>query len=59
MVLSFDTLVKVRQLGYGLGSAHYRNDANAPLDKESIKTVVMAIKAGFYHLDGAQGQSYS
>jgi hypothetical protein len=39
-----------------LGTARYKDDVNAGLDKELIKTVVMAIKAGFYHLDGAQGQ---
>ncbi|CAG8982383.1 hypothetical protein HYALB_00007505 [Hymenoscyphus albidus] len=41
-------------LGYGLGTARYKNDPSAPVDKELIKTVVMAIKAGYYHLDGAQ-----
>lgn len=44
-----------RQLGYGFGTARYKSDANAPADKELVKIGVMAIKAGFYHLDGAQG----
>ncbi|KAH8657070.1 NADP-dependent oxidoreductase domain-containing protein [Tricladium varicosporioides] len=41
-------------LGYGLGTARYKSDKNAPVDKELIKTVLMAIKAGYYHLDGAE-----
>ncbi|KAG9233138.1 putative NAD/NADP-dependent indole-3-acetaldehyde reductase [Amylocarpus encephaloides] len=41
-------------LGYGLGTARYKSDPNAPIDKELVKTVVMAIKAGYYHLDGAE-----
>jgi hypothetical protein len=54
-----DSLSNSRQLGYGLGTAHAKKDGNAPLDKELIKTVVMAIQAGFGHLDGAQGPSCS
>lgn len=42
-------------MGYGLGTARYKSDASAPLDKETVKTVVMAINAGYYHLDGAEG----
>lgn len=42
------------QLGYGLGTARYKADPSAPLDEELVKTVVMAIKAGYYHIDGAQ-----
>jgi diketogulonate reductase-like aldo/keto reductase len=46
-------------MGYGLGTARSKGDANAPLDKELVKTVVMAIKAGYYHVDGAQGKLFS
>jgi len=41
-------------LGYGLGTANYKADPNSPVDKELVKTVVLAIKTGYYHLDGAQ-----
>jgi len=41
-------------LGYGLGTARFKADPNAPVDEELVKTVVMAIKAGYYHLDGAE-----
>jgi len=44
------------KLGYGLGTANYKSDSDSPEDKELIKTVVMAIKAGYYHLDGAEGK---
>ena len=39
-----------------MGTAHYKADPNAPFDKELVKTAVMAIKAGYYHLDGAEGK---
>ncbi|KAK0127840.1 hypothetical protein ONS96_007341 [Cadophora gregata f. sp. sojae] len=41
-------------LGYGLGTANYKQNPNSPVDKELVKTVVLAIKTGYYHLDGAQ-----
>jgi diketogulonate reductase-like aldo/keto reductase len=28
----------------------------ANLDEELVKTIVAAIKAGYYHLDGAEGE---
>lgn len=43
------------KLGYGLGTARYKADSDAPEDAELVKTVVMAIRAGYYHLDGAEG----
>jgi hypothetical protein len=45
------------QLGYGLGTARYKADPDAPVDRELVKTVVIAIKTGYYHLDGAEGWS--
>jgi hypothetical protein len=42
-------------LGYGLGTANYKSNSDGPLDKNIVETTVMAIKAGYYHLDGAQG----
>jgi diketogulonate reductase-like aldo/keto reductase len=41
-------------LGYGLGTARYKPDPNSPEDPELVKTVVQAIKTGYYHLDGAE-----
>jgi len=41
-------------LGYGLGTARYKGNTGAPLDKELVKYVVTAIKAGYHHLDGAE-----
>jgi len=48
-------LLTLKQLGYGLGTANYKGDSNSPEDKELIEKVVTAIKAGYYHLDGAEG----
>ncbi|KUJ09109.1 putative NAD/NADP-dependent indole-3-acetaldehyde reductase [Mollisia scopiformis] len=45
---------EIPMLGYGLGTARYKPDPNSPDDPELVKTVVMAIKAGYYHLDGAE-----
>jgi len=44
----------IPMLGYGLGTARALSGNRDSLDKELVKTVVMAIKAGYYHLDGAQ-----
>ncbi|RDW95306.1 putative NAD indole-3-acetaldehyde reductase [Coleophoma crateriformis] len=44
---------EIPMLGYGLGTARSKSDHNAPLDKELIQTTIMAIKNGYYHLDGA------
>jgi len=41
-------------LGYGLGTANYKSDPNSDLDKDLVKTVVLAVKTGYYHLDGAE-----
>ncbi|KAL5328288.1 hypothetical protein ACEPPN_001786 [Leptodophora sp. 'Broadleaf-Isolate-01'] len=41
-------------LGYGLGTANYKADPNSPVDNELVKTVVLAIRTGYHHLDGAQ-----
>lgn len=44
------------QLGYGTGTARATNRKGGKnLDMDLVKTIVMAIKAGFYHLDGAEG----
>ncbi|TVY18490.1 NADPH-dependent conjugated polyketone reductase C1, partial [Lachnellula arida] len=45
---------EIPTIGYGLGTARFKSDGSAPLDKELVKTVVMAINAGYYHLDGAE-----
>ncbi|KAA8571778.1 hypothetical protein EYC84_001748 [Monilinia fructicola] len=41
-------------LGYGLGTAQYKSNDDGTIDKKIIDTTVMAINAGYYHLDGAQ-----
>lgn len=45
---------QIPELGYGLGTANYKGDPKAPLDKNLVATVVLAIKAEYYHLDGAE-----
>ncbi|KAK7948760.1 uncharacterized protein PG986_009646 [Apiospora aurea] len=40
-------------LGYGLGTTRANMDGNSDTD-EIVKLTVMAIKNGFYHLDGAE-----
>lgn len=42
------------QLGYGLGTANYKA-GGASFDEKIVDNTVMAIKAGYHHLDGAEG----
>lgn len=53
--LTLNDKTTIPLLGYGFGSANYKADSSAPLDKNIIKAGVDAIKSGFYHLDAAQG----
>jgi len=46
------------QMGYGVGTANYKADPDSPLDEGLIATMTMAIKAGYYHLDAAQGPHF-
>ncbi|KAF7544799.1 hypothetical protein G7Z17_g9674 [Cylindrodendrum hubeiense] len=41
-------------LAYGLGTARYKSDADAPLDNEIIELTKKAIELGYRHLDGAE-----
>ncbi|KAF5874583.1 putative aldehyde reductase 1 protein [Botrytis fragariae] len=45
---------EIPMLGYGLGTAHYKSNSDGQVDSKIVKTAVMAINAGYYHLDGAQ-----
>ncbi|KAF7900322.1 uncharacterized protein EAF01_007624 [Botrytis porri] len=45
---------EIPMLGYGLGTARFKANADGQIDNEIVKTAVMAIHAGYYHLDGAQ-----
>lgn len=42
------------KIGYGLGTAWYKADANSPKNKEVIEATKTAIKVGYLHLDGAE-----
>lgn len=45
----------VSQLGYGTGTALARTgDTGNDLDESLVATILTAIRAGFYHLDGAE-----
>lgn len=46
------------QLGYGTGTANSKSPDGSDIDQDLVKTVVMAINAGFYHLDGAEGEFF-
>ncbi|KAI1615524.1 ketoreductase, partial [Exophiala viscosa] len=41
-------------IGYGTGTAWYKNDENSPKDQGLIDAAKTAIKVGYYHLDGAE-----
>jgi diketogulonate reductase-like aldo/keto reductase len=43
------------QVAYGLGTANFKRGGDTKIDKKIIEDTVTAIKAGFNHLDGAEG----
>jgi hypothetical protein len=42
------------KLGYGLGTANFKRGAKEGLDEKIINDTVIAIRNGYYHLDGAE-----
>ena len=50
------TIVAMNQIAYGLGTANYKTGKGG-FDKEIVKVTVQAIKAGYFHLDGAEGNT--
>ncbi|KAI1005496.1 hypothetical protein K3495_g2725 [Podosphaera aphanis] len=53
-VLKLNDGNEIPTVGYGLGTARYKSDPNAPVDRDLVDLVVKAIQAGFHHLDGAE-----
>lgn len=47
-----------QKLGYGLGTANFKGQGKPVGDfcQKIVDDTVMAIKAGYYHLDGAEGR---
>ncbi|KAL8980403.1 MAG: hypothetical protein Q9205_004503 [Flavoplaca limonia] len=41
-------------VGYGTGTAWYKSDKGGALDRNFIDATTMALKLGYYHLDGAE-----
>ncbi|MCJ1405104.1 hypothetical protein MMC11_008330 [Xylographa trunciseda] len=41
------------QIGYGTGTARYKSSVGK-IDRKLVETIKMAIKLGYYHLDGAE-----
>ncbi|KFY54789.1 hypothetical protein V497_07447 [Pseudogymnoascus sp. VKM F-4516 (FW-969)] len=54
-ILTLNDGNKIPMLGYGTGTAQARvgNKSN-DIDKSLVDTILMAIRAGYYHLDGAE-----
>lgn len=44
----------VPMLGYGTGTAWYKNGDESKIDKDLIASITTAIKLEYYHLDGAE-----
>jgi diketogulonate reductase-like aldo/keto reductase len=42
-------------LGYGTGTAWYKNGEESKIDQATIDAVKTAMKLGYTHLDGAEG----
>lgn len=47
-------LTDISQLGYGLGTANYKSGKTKDLSQPIIDATLTALKAGWYHLDGAE-----
>ncbi|KAF3025756.1 hypothetical protein E8E14_014451 [Neopestalotiopsis sp. 37M] len=45
---------QIPMFAYGLGTARYKSQPTAEPDQEIVKLTVMAVKNGYYHLDGAE-----
>ncbi|KAI9759387.1 MAG: hypothetical protein M4579_002376 [Chaenotheca gracillima] len=45
---------KIPMIGFGTGTAWYKKDPSAPLDRDLIESIKTAIKLGYIHLDGAE-----
>jgi len=45
-----------RQLAFGLGTAQYKKDPQSGLDQHVVDITTKAIKTGYRHLDGAEGE---
>ena len=41
------------QIGFGTGTAWYKEDPNAPFNRDLIEILKAAIKQGFRHIDGS------
>jgi diketogulonate reductase-like aldo/keto reductase len=44
------------KLAFGLGTAQYKKDTQSGLDQHVVDITTKAIKAGYHHLDGAEGE---
>ncbi|KAK0706557.1 NADP-dependent oxidoreductase domain-containing protein [Lasiosphaeria miniovina] len=45
---------EIPMLGYGLGTANFKRGNKAAFNQQIVDNTVMAIKNGYYHLDGAE-----
>jgi diketogulonate reductase-like aldo/keto reductase len=44
------------KLAFGLGTAQFKKDSQSGLDQHVVDITTKAIKAGYRHLDGAEGE---
>ena len=47
-------MLKLQQLGYGTGTAQSKRSQHDKIDRALVETIKLAIKTGYYHLDGAE-----
>ncbi|KXX81198.1 NADPH-dependent conjugated polyketone reductase C1 [Madurella mycetomatis] len=48
---------EIPMLGYGLGTANFKTGNKDESDQKTVDDTLMAIKTGYYHLDGAEAYS--
>lgn len=52
----FENCADRHKLGYGTGTAWYKTGDESKLDQACIDSLKTAIKLGYHHLDGAEGE---
>jgi len=52
--LKFNDGNEIPVIGYGLGTAQYKSDPSAPLERDIVDHTVTALGLRYYHLDGAE-----
>ncbi len=54
VVIDKEKNVKIPTIGYGTGTAWYKRDKDAPLNRDLVESIKKAISLGYTHIDAAE-----